>query len=292
MNHGHTVVGLGEILWDVFPDGPRFGGAPANFACHAAQLGATAHMVSAIGPDELGVKALKALEDKGVNTSRVARSEFPTGVVNVELDAAGKASYQFAMNTAWDHLEWRDDWKQLTDQTAAVCFGTLGQRSESSRRAIQRFVEATSSATAFRIFDINLRPPFHTDEIILESLALANVLKLNDDELPILARLCGLEGAEVELMQALADRYQLRVVAVTRGHQGAVLCRGKEVSEFPGVSTTVKDTVGAGDSFTAALAMGLLENHALDAINQRACRIAAYVCSQSGGTPLIPADLT
>lgn len=291
MNHGHTVVGLGEILWDVFPDGPRFGGAPANFACHAAQLGARAFMVSAVGQDELGTKAIKALEEKRVETSRVARSEFPTGIVTVQLDDAGKASYEFAPETAWDHLEWSDDLKTLADQTAAVCFGTLGQRSESSRRTIQKFVEALSSESALRIFDINLRPPFYSEEIILESLNLANVLKLNDDELPHLAKLCGLTGSEVELMREFSRRYRLKLVALTRGDQGAVLCRGEEISEHPGVTAAVADTVGAGDSFTAALVMGLLNHLPLDAINERACKIAAFVCSQPGATPEIPAHL-
>ncbi len=290
MNRGETVVGLGEILWDVFPDGPRFGGAPANFACHAAQLDANAWMVSAVGRDDLGTKALEALEEKHVETSHVRQSEFPTGTVNVKLDEAGKASYEFAKNTAWDHLEWSADLETLAGQTAAVCFGTLGQRSEISRQAIRQFVAATP-ASAFRIFDINLRPPFYSDEIILESLKLANVLKLNDDELPILAKLSGLSGSDIEIMQALCKRFPLRLIALTRGTQGAVLCRAEEVSEFPGIPTTVADTVGAGDSFTAALAMGLLNEDDLSTINERACKIAAFVCSQPGATPQIPAHL-
>jgi fructokinase len=291
MNHRHTVVGLGEILWDVFPDGPRFGGAPANFACHAAQLGAQAFMVSAVGQEELGTKALKALQDKGVETSHVTRSEFPTGIVTVQLDEAGKASYVFASNTAWDHLEWTEELKSLADQTDAVCFGSLGQRSEESRRTIQRFVEAVSPETAIRIFDINLRPPFFSDDVILESLQLANVLKLNDDELPILSAMCGVQGSETEQMQELSRRYGLKLVALTRGERGAVLIQEEEISEHPGVPTKVADTVGAGDAFTAALAMGLLNQEPLDAINQRASRIAAFVCSQPGATPEILAEL-
>lgn len=291
MDNTGIVVGLGEVLWDVFPDGPRFGGAPANFACHAAQLAAKARMASAVGHDELGQKALRVLEEKQVDTSCVMRSTYPTGTVDVQLDSAGKASYKFAEDTAWDHFEWSDGLNELAGNASVVCFGTLGQRSETSRNTIRRFLDSTDPEIALRVFDINLRPPFYSDPIILDSLKLANVLKLNDDELPILAKLCGLSGSDVELMREIAQKFDLRVVALTRGDQGAVLCRGDEVSEHAGVATTVVDTVGAGDSFTAALVTGLLENRDLDSVNERACRIAAYVCSQAGGTPPIPEEL-
>jgi fructokinase len=290
MSHKPTVVGLGEILWDVFPEGPRFGGAPANVACHAAQLGASASMVSAVGPDELGDKAIRALKEKGVETSRVAESNFPTGIVNVQLDKAGKASYQFAADTAWDHLEWSTGLETLAGKTQAVCFGTLGQRSEMSRQTIHEFVKSVP-ADSLRVFDINLRPPFYTDAIIRDSLAIANILKLNDDELPILARLSGLRGSDVEILKALSEQQKLRLVALTRGDQGAVLCRGEEISDCPGFPTTVADTVGAGDAFTAALVIGLLNNRPLDAINEAACKIAAFVCSQPGATPELPSNL-
>lgn len=290
MSQARIVVGLGEILWDVFPDGPRFGGAPANVACHAAQLGATSHMASAVGQDELGTKAFEALEDKHVDTHCVIRSTYPTGVVNVELDAAGKASYQFAEDTAWDHLDWSDNWQNLAAKTSAVCFGTLGQRSETSRKTIHRFVNATPE-TCFRVFDINLRPPFYSDEIILESLQPANILKLNDEELPYLANLCGITGTDGEILQALSKKFELQLVALTRGGSGAILCRGDEISQSTGVPTTVIDTVGAGDSFTAALVLGLLDNRDLDTINQQAGQIAAFVCSQPGATPHIPDEL-
>lgn len=290
MNHRHIVVGLGETLWDVFPDGARFGGAPANVACHAAQLGANAAMVSAVGRDELGAKAIESLQDKGVDTSHVAESKFPTGTVTVQLDQAGKASYVFAMDTAWDHLEWSEDLETLAAKTQAVCFGTLGQRSEISLGTIHQFVKATPT-NALRVYDINLRPPFYADAVILGSLAIANVLKLNDDELPILAKFCGLSGTEDKIIKALMERYQIDLIALTRGKHGAVLCRGNERSECPGFPTTVADTVGAGDSFTAALIMGLLNHYPLDAINERASKIAAFVCSQPGATPELPPDL-
>ncbi len=280
-----VIVGLGEILWDVFPDGPRFGGAPANFACHVAALGGNSQIVSAVGRDKLGEKALAELGNRQVGTSGVHRHEDrPTGIVTVSLDADGHASYEFAADTAWDALPWSAELAQLAERTSAVCFGTLGQRNQRSRETIRRFVSATPSA-ALRIFDVNLRPPFVSDSVILESLALTNVLKLNDEELPTVAALCDLSGSDVEVMQELADRFALRAVALTRGPRGAVLVRDGRLSEHPGVAAEVVDTVGAGDAFTAALALGLLDGSDLEAINRSACQLAAFVCSQSGATP-------
>ncbi|NQU26644.1 MAG: carbohydrate kinase [Candidatus Nealsonbacteria bacterium] len=293
-----AIVGLGEILWDVFPDGPRFGGAPANFACHVAALGRTAEIAAAVGQDELGKRALAELHTRGVGTRCVDRhADRPTGTVTVSLDDEGQASYEFAAQTAWDAMAWSEELAQLAPRTSAVCFGTLGQRSERSRETIQRFVAATSAAlrpslpAALRIFDVNLRPPFVTDPVILQSLDLANVLKLNDEELPVVAALCKLTGTDVEVMQQLADRFTLRAVALTRGPRGAVLIRDDQVSEHPGVETQVVDTVGAGDAFTAVLALGLLDGSDLAAINTGACQVAAFVCSQGGATPQLPGGL-
>jgi len=285
------VVGLGEILWDVFPEGPRFGGAPANFACHAAALGARAQMVSAVGNDQLGEQALAELHQRRVETEAVQRhSHHPTGTVTVSLDSQGHASYEFAADTAWDSLVWCDDLADRAARAAAVCFGTLGQRSPVSRDTIQRFVAATPSQ-ALRIFDVNLRPPFYEDSVIRESLKLANVLKLNAHELPVVARAVGFSGQAIELMHRLAERFDLRAVALTLGPQGALLIRGTEVTHEPGVQTRVVDTVGAGDAFAAALALGLLNNRELECINRHACRVAAFVCSQSGATPQLPPEL-
>lgn len=285
----HAIVGIGEILWDIFPDGPRFGGAPANFACHAASLGGRAWMVSAVGADDLGVQAMATLQRQQVATECVKHSnDYPTGTVQVEVDDSGQARYEFGRDEAWDHLEWSAEIAALAQRSDAVCFGTLGQRSESSRRMIQRFVAATPER-ALRVFDINLRPPFFDDEVIEQSLGLANVLKLNDDELPVLAATYGLTGSDADRMRELARRFDLRLVALTRGYRGAVLVQGAEISEFGGVDVTVRDTVGAGDAFTAALTLGLLWDNELEEINRHACQVAAFVCSQAGGTPILPA---
>ena len=288
-----TIVGLGETLWDVFPDGARLGGAPLNFCCSAAELSGTdtrVVMVSAVGNDRPGQSAIDALADHQVDTSCIQRNDQPTGQVLVELDDAGVASYRFAEDGAWDHLLWNGDLRQLAEECHAVCFGTLGQRSTHSRRTIQRFAAATSDES-LRILDVNLRAPFYSDDVIQESLALANVLKLNDDELPHLARLFNISGTPVQLMQQLAEQFQLRCVALTRGSDGAILLCNQAVSEQPGVRIEVADTVGAGDAFTAAMTLGLLADHGVDRINQHAVATAAFVCSRAGATTKFPEHL-
>lgn len=287
-----VIVGIGEILWDVFPDGERFGGAPANFACHAASLVGRSQIVSAIGADDLGKRALEKLREKQVDITNVAVLQgYRTGTVQVELDEHGAASYEFGKDDAWDHLVSSSETDELARQTNAVCFGTLGQRSSQSRQMIEGFVSSVP-ADAWRIFDINLRPPFYSFDVIEDSLRLANLLKLNSDELQIVSKYFEIEGDPVSQMKQIANRFDLRVVALSRGAEGAMLVRGEEVSEFHGAETEVIDTVGAGDAFTSVLACGLLAGKELDEINQVACEVAAYVCSKPGGTPELPQTLT
>ncbi|MDB5298091.1 MAG: iolC 2 [Phycisphaerales bacterium] len=292
-----AVVGLGEVLWDVFPDGPRFGGAPANFACGVAALSGgriDACMVSAVGRDvpvDLGRRAVDHLRGRGVDTACVATVDRPTGQVLVELDAAGQASYRFVDDAAWDNLAWSDALAALAGRSAAVCFGTLGQRKPASRATIRRFVAAVP-AGCLRVLDVNLRPPFWDAAVVLESLALADVLKLNHEELPVVAGLLGWRGTDADLLARLVETYKLRLVALTRGADGAVLLDAAgNRSDLPASPTTVRDTVGAGDAFTAALVVGLLDGLPLPAINAWAGRVAAYVTSQSGGTPDLPDEL-
>lgn len=287
------IVGLGETLWDIFPDGPRLGGAPLNFACSCAELGqshAQVFLASSVGNDELGDRALDLLKQHGVSISHTQTDSHPTGQVLVQLDDAGVASYRFAENSAWDHLSWNSQLENLAADCDAVCFGTLGQRSQQSRDMIHRFVAATSD-DSLCILDVNLRAPFFDDDVIRESLVLANVLKLNDDELPLLARLIGATGTQVEMMQQLAVAFQLRCVALTRGSSGAILVCGDTVSDLNGEAVEVADTVGAGDAFTAAMTLGLLTNRTASDVNRHAIAVAAYVCSQSGATMRFPEHL-
>jgi fructokinase len=283
-----TIVGLGEILWDVFPDGPRFGGAPANFACHAAALGGRAWMVSAVGTDQLGDSAIETLQRHRVATGCVARlADYPTGQVQVAVNGQGQPRYMFGDDEAWDHLAWGNQLAELAGRTDAVCFGTLGQRSRASRHLIQRFV-GTISGSALRVCDINLRPPFVDNHVVDDSLQLANVLKLNDDELSALASRYGLSGSAADQMGQLQRHFELRLVALTRGERGSILRQGDRVSELSGMQVVVKDTVGAGDAFTAAITLGLLTGRELEAIHRHAAHVAAFVCTQSGATPALP----
>lgn len=289
-----TIVGLGEVLWDVFPDGPRFGGAPANFACSAAGVGGeTVHvsMVSAVGHDALGRRALQTLIEHAVGVQYVDQMEFQTGQVVVSLDNLGRATYNFAANTAWDHLEWRAGLETLAERTDAVCFGTLGQRSQLSATTIERFVSSTP-LTSLRVFDVNLRPPFWTAEAVLRSLELANILKLNDEELPVIAGLLKIDGDSENILRQLMERYALKLAALTRGANGSLLLsESGEISDLPGKPTKVVDTVGAGDAFTAAMIVGLLTNRTLSDLHHWAAEVAAYVCSHAGATPRLPSYL-
>ncbi|MCR9119962.1 MAG: carbohydrate kinase [bacterium] len=287
------VIGLGEILWDLFPTGPRFGGAPANFACAVAGLTAGAAdvaMASAVGNDDFGRQAQQTLAQHGVATELVQTAIQPTGSVTVEIDDDKKATYEFASDVAWDHVAFSEPYQQAAERADAICFGSLGQRGAESRDAIRQFL-AASRSDCLRIFDVNLRRPFLSPDVIRESLRLANVLKLNDEELPYIANLVEIDGEPVECLTQLATRFELQCVAYTRGSNGAVLISDNEVSELSAVKIDVVDTVGAGDSFTAALTVGLLQQRPLAEINQHASRLAAYVCSQPGATPTIPAPL-
>jgi fructokinase len=287
-----VIAGIGEVLWDVYPDAAHFGGAPANFACHAASLGAEAWMVSAVGADELGDLALDSLGQRGVECASVTRDpKHATGRVLVTLDATGQASYEFAVNTAWDHLSWSDQRASLARRCDAVCFGTLGQRSSISRDTIRRFVEATPP-TALKVFDVNLRQHFYDTETIESSLQIASALKLNGEELPIVAEICGIKArAPRDILMELMSRYELRFAALTHGSDGALLIAAGEESECPAVPTTVVDTVGAGDAFTATLVFDFLRGLPVVEINRHANAVASFVCSQPGATSPLPASL-
>jgi fructokinase len=289
-----TILALGEVLWDVFPDGPRFGGAPANFACACAELGGTrvrSVLVSAVGDDELGTQARQRLADHGVETTHVASVSRPTGQVLVNLDSAGNASYRFIDDPAWDHLATTPQSLAIAKQADVIAFGTLGQRAVASRRAIRELL-AASSPTCWRVLDINLRSPHWARETLVVSLTDANVLKLNDEELLMLATALGLSGGEAQVLQALLAQFSLRLIALTRGAHGSrlVLADGT-TSAVGGRPIQVVDTVGAGDAFTAALVLGLTQGLPLDTLHHWASDVAAFVCTRSGGTPRFPNSL-
>jgi len=282
-----VVVGIGEILWDVFPEGKKLGGAPLNFSHHCGQLGASAHPVSAVGADADGAEIRQILASKNLPDAQVQTdTAHPTGRVNVTLQN-GKPTYEILAEVAWDYIRFDQNLRDLASRADAVCFGSLAQRSPVSRATIQAFLEAMRPE-ALRIFDVNLRQNFYSKEILETSLRHANIFKLSDEELPTLAGFFDLSGQVLEQLQALRRIFDLRLVAYTRGGEGSLLVTANETSDHLGIPTEVVDTVGAGDSFTATLCMGLLQNLPLGEINQRACRVAAFVCSQSGATPNLP----
>ncbi|MCP4537001.1 MAG: carbohydrate kinase [Chloroflexi bacterium] len=288
MNHKKApflLVGLGELLWDLLPSGPQLGGAPANFAYHAQALGGRARMVSCIGPDEWGQKAVAQLNTFGLDTAFVATdAHAPTGTVTVELDAQGKPVYTIHENVAWDRIAWTDALADLAASCDAVCFGSLAQRSEPSRQTIQRFLGHTS-AQCLRIFDINLRQSYYDADCIGASLTHANVFKLSDEEVSATAACLQMSDSEDAFLDELLKRYDLQLIALTRGAQGSRLKTPAEDRECASLSVQIADTVGAGDAFTAALGLGLLKHQDLETIHTNATQLAGYVCSQPGAMP-------
>jgi len=285
------IVGVGEVLWDLLPEGRQLGGAPANFACHAASLGAESCVISRVGSDEPGRELVGRLEKLGVSTVCIERDPVaPTGTVSVRVAPDGQPDFIIHENVAWDNIAGEAAGMQAVKGAHAVCFGTLAQRGEISRRSI-RALPGAAPAESLRIFDVNLRQQFFSRDLIVESLALANVLKINETELPVLAGMFKLSGDERAQVLELAKRFNLRMVALTRGGRGSLLYSQGRWSEHPGMKVDVVDTVGAGDSFTAALALGVLNGWPLDEINARASQVAAFVCTQRGATPVLPERL-
>jgi fructokinase len=288
------VVGIGEILWDILPGGTRhLGGAPMNVAVHAQTLGCQASMISAVGRDELGREAIELLtKHHGLDASAVeVLTDRPTGAVDVKL-TNGQPTYLFRPDVAWDFLEPTAIAQAKVREADSAVFGTLAQRSAVSREGIHQLVVATRS-DCLRVFDVNLRPPFYNDQMIRKSLRIANVLKLNDAELPIVLAAIGIEAGSDGPTQLLARQPQLKVIAVTRGEHGSTLHTRERIDghTLSAHSVQVKDTVGAGDAFTAALIAGLLRGKSLESLHEHAVEVAAYVCSQAGATPRIPAEL-
>ena len=283
------VAGIGEVLWDRFPDGDRLGGAPANFTFHAGQLGATARIVSRIGRDADGNRLAGLLEKRGLSGEFLQRDPaHPTGLVRVKLQD-GQPSYVIESPVAWDFLELTDDLKKLAAGLDAVCFGTLAQRHPVSRRTIQEFVRLCPKTT-LRLFDINFRQNFFSPETIEFGLSQATALKLNGDEL---VQLAGLFGWPTQAETALAEifnRYPVEVIALTHGADGCeIRTRGQAVrAKTPKI--TCVDAVGAGDAFSAALVTGLLANQPLEKIAEQANRVGAYVASRAGAMPELPPE--
>lgn len=285
------VIGIGEVLWDVLPSGPQLGGAPGNFACHARQLGAVGQVVSRVGNDPYGRQALSRFAAMGLDVSLMqVDEELPTGTAIVALDATGTPHFTITPGVAWDAVTLTEAALTAAREVSAICFGTLAQRTPAAATAIQQLVAATP-VSALRIFDINLRQGFYSRELLEQGLNLVNVLKLNDAELAVLTPMFGLTGSVNERIVQLARQFELRCVALTRAENGSLLYQAGRWSELPGRKFVVADTVGAGDAFTAGLAMGLLHQLPLDDVHRNAADIANFVCSCPGATPTLPPQL-
>jgi fructokinase len=289
-----NIVGIGEVLWDMLPAGPQLGGAPANFAYHARALGANGQVITRVGNDDLGREVIRRFQGLGLPESTVQVDEgAPTGTATVRISGDGLARFTIQEHVAWDLMVATDEALAAARAAEAICFGSLAQRRPVSRHTIQQIV-AAAPANALRVFDINLRQNYYSRELLEQSLHLANVLKLNQDELPVLAKLLGLKGASGRAdegpIEELAEAFHLRLVALTRGPDGSLLYENGRWSECASKPVQVIDTVGAGDAFTAAMVLGLLRGLDLDKVNSIANEVARYVCSQAGATPRLPAE--
>ena len=278
------VIGMGEALWDVLPEGRKIGGAPANFAFHAGQAGMDARVVSAVGRDALGDETLLTLQQKGLNTDAVARVDFPTGVVQVTLSEGGIPQYGICEGVAWDNIPFTPALDELARNAQAVCWGSLAQRSEVSRNCIYRFLDAMPSEQGrLKVFDINLRQHFYSIDVIEASCQRANVLKINEEELVIVSELLRLGTPQVEQQcRLLMERFSLDMLVLTCGSNGSYIFTPVETSFRVTPLVQVADTVGAGDSFTATLVADLLKGAPVGVAHEHAVQLAAYVCTQQG----------
>jgi fructokinase len=283
-----TIVGIGELLWDRLLAGDQLGGAPANFAYHASLLGNDARILSRVGRDSLGERATQRLRALGLTTDFIQQDDrHATGTVNVQVDADGQPDFVINEDVGWDYLEFTRQWQTVAATTDAVCFGTLAQRSVTSRRTIRQFLEAMRPH-ALCIYDVNLRQSFYTREIIADSLRIAAVAKINHSELAELAMIFQLAGSsQTEIARQLLDEFSLELVCVTRGERGSLLVSHAEAVEHTGFAIKVVDAVGAGDAFTAALAHHYLKHTPLAAISEAANLMGATVASSAGATPSI-----
>lgn len=286
------IVGLGEVLWDMLPEGKKLGGAPANFAYHVSQFGFYSCVVSAVGWDELGNEILESFQKKGLE-HHITRVPLPTGRVEVALDDRGVPCYEIKENVAWDNIHFSPDLDSLAYRTRCVCFGSLAQRGAVTRGTVHRFLDAMLERNdVYRVFDINIRQNFYTKELLSHSISRCNVLKLNDEELMIISRLFDYPGIDPEeTCRTLMDAYDLKILILTCGVNGSYVFSGDMISFIPTPRVEVVDTVGAGDAFTAAFCACLLKGRLLQEAHRLAVDVSAYVCTRQGAMPALPREL-
>ena len=284
------IVGIGEALWDCLPEGRKLGGAPANFAYHVGQFGFNSCAVSAVGNDALGEETLAEFDAKKVNYV-MPRVDFPTGTVQVTLDEVGVPTYDIKQNVAWDNIPYTNEIGALAKRCKAVCFGSLAQRSEVSRKTIYKFLDHTPK-DALRIFDINLRQNFYSQDVLRASLRRCNVLKINDEELVIIGRMFGYPGLDFEnKCWLILGKYNLDMLILTCGVNGSYVFSRGAMSFLETPKVKVADTVGAGDSFTGSFVASILAGLPVHEAHRKAVNVSAFVCTQKGAMPEIPAEL-
>lgn len=282
------IVGIGEVLWDLLPAGKQLGGAPANFICHAHALGADARLISRVGKDAAGEEIIERFRARGLPIETIEIDPAaPTGTVSVEVGPTGHPKYVIHENVAWDRIAADSTALAAVKNADAICFGSLAQRTNFVQETVA-FLLAEVRPDALRVFDINLRPPFINHDAIARSVATADILKLNEEELPVLVEMFQLTGNPAQQMAALAARFSIQLIVLTRGGEGSMLFADGTLCEHRVSPIQVRDTIGAGDSFTAAVTIGFLRNWPLERIAHHASAVAAYVCTQAGATPPLP----
>jgi fructokinase len=286
------IVGMGEALWDVLPDGKKIGGAPANFAYHVSQFGLKGIVVSAVGNDALGDEIVANFTEKRLN-SLIERVPYPTGTVQVEIDQVGVPRYDIKENVAWDNIPYTAALENIATHTRAVCFGSLAQRSVVSRTTINRFLDAMpSDDDRLVVFDINLRQGFYNKETLCNSMKRCNILKINDEELVTVSRIFGFPGIDLQdKCWILLGKFNLKMLILTCGENGSYVFTPGNVSFQETPKVVVADTVGAGDSFTAAFISSILKGDSIADAHRRAVDVSAYVCTQNGAMPVLPDSL-
>ena len=288
----NIIVGMGEALWDVLPEGKKIGGAPANFAYHISQFGFDSRVVSAVGDDKLGNEILENFDGKGLKYV-IDKVPYPTGTVQVELDEAGVPCYDIKENVAWDNIPFTPELEELARNTRSVCFGSLAQRSIVSRETINKFLDTMPEGEGqCKIFDVNLRQGFYTKEILCNSFRKCNILKINDEELITVSRMFGYPGIDLQdKCWILLAKYNLKMLILTCGINGSYVFTPGEVSFVETPKVKVADTVGAGDSFTAAFVSSILSGKSVNEAHRLAVEVSAFVCTQNGAMPVLPENL-
>jgi fructokinase len=293
MSKAFKVAGIGEVLWDINGDVKKIGGAPANFTFHCKNLGADAFLISSLGNDKLGLQIINFFKNRKINISAIdINQDKSTGIVDVNLNHLKNAQYKIKDdNIAWDHIIFDDNKLKIASSLDAICFGTLAQRNSISKESIHKVLKSVKKDCLI-MFDMNLRQHYHNTEIILSSIELANSIKINEEELNVISNILKISGSKKELIKTIHKKFNLRLLILTCGENGAYILRNNELSfKKPPKINNIISTVGAGDCFTSVVVMGYLNNNSLDEINEQANLLASFVCTQNSAVPEIPKEL-